>query len=511
MRVQAAIERSLKAQSSMLSQLRGLSVKRVKGVDELQLKHSGATFVLQPLPCTGSNSGLPACRCSAQGPPCEPDAELWANGQSNGQGDSPAGVTIRFNDARYSSVAQFSAAYEAAARADNKGSSAMDVVAAGNSSSSSSSVRDIAAQCGIDADSLQRSSAELEAELAECSAAAAAVDGAYCSSSYYDPAATAEDYYCAGEEAEEYYSNSAHARARRYEAQGDDQSALKWHQQDEKSARIALKELSAGDSPNCRAELLLERALVLVNIGVCLRRLDQFEPALSKLSKAYKLIMAHIDSSSSAAANSSSSSNDGSYSSDPVLVARAVKERERAALELGNLWFERATDLRLANSSSSSSSSNSSSSSEAKAKHSADFAQALQAALQHYSESLQLCLDAHDAAKTAAATGAATSAAAVAAQLHPSALLRAQYNTGMALCLGARWSEAAAALRACTDEYMRLNSMAAAATAAAAAGASVQLPAGVSARQLRAEVLPMLCYIPDNYNTLSRKVVQRMC
>jgi hypothetical protein len=493
MRVQASIERSLKAQSSMLSQLRGLSVKRVRGVDELQLKHSGATFVLQPLPCTGSNSGLPACRCSAQGPPCEPDAELWANGQSdgqsNGQGDSPAGVTFRFNDASYSSVAQFVAAFEAAARADSNRSSAMDVVATG--SSSSSSVRDIAAQCGIDADSLQRSSAELEAELAECSAAAAAIDGC-CS---YDLAATAEDYYCAGEEAEEYYSNNAHARARRYEAQGDDQSALKWHQQDEKSARTALKELSTGDSPNCRAELLLERALVLVNIGVCLRRLDQFEPALSKLSKAYKLIMAHIDSSSS---------NDSSGSSDPVLLARAVKERERAALELGNLWVERATDLRLANSSSSSSSS----SSEAKAKHSADFAQALQAALQHYSESLQLCLDAHDAAKTAAATGAATTAAAVAAQLHPSALLRAQYNTGMALCLGARWSEAAAALRACTDEYMRLNSMAAAATAAAAAGTAVQLPAGVSARQLRAEVSTITCCTPDNYNTLSRKVIQ---
>jgi hypothetical protein len=58
----------------------------------------------------------------------------------------------------------------------------------------------------------------------------------------------------------------------------------------------------------------------------------------------------------------------------------------------------------------------------------------------------------------------------------------------MALCLGERWSEAAAALRACTDEYMRLNSMAAAATTAAAAGTVVQLPAGVSARQLRVEV-----------------------
>jgi hypothetical protein len=376
MRVQASIERSLKAQSSMLSQLRGLSVKRVRGVDELQLKHSGATFVLQPLPCAGSNSGLPACRCSAQGPPCEP--ELWANGhangQANGQGDAPAGVTIRFQDASYSSVAQFAQAFEATARADsNSRSSAMDVVAAG----SSSSVRDIAAQCGIDADSLQRSSAELEAELAETSAAAAAVDG---DSSSYDPAATAEDYYCAGEEAEEYYSNTAHARARRYEAQGDDQSALKWHQQDEKSARIALKKLSAGDSPDCRAELLLERALVLVNIGVCLRRLDQFEPALSKLSKAYKLIMAHISSSSTRTANSSGSGG----SSDPVLLARAVKERERAALELGNLWFERATDLRLANSSSSSSS-------EAKAKHSADCAQALQKARDHDRESWNLC------------------------------------------------------------------------------------------------------------------------
>jgi tetratricopeptide (TPR) repeat protein len=265
-----------------------------------------------------------------------------------------------------------------------------------------------------------------------------------------------------------------------YEAQGDDVTALKWHEQDEKLARTALKELSAGDSPDCRAELLLERALVLVNIGVCLRRLDQFEAALSKVSKAYGLIMAHINSSSSATNNSSSNS------SDPVLLARAVKERERAALELGNLWFERATDLRLANSSSSSCSSNSSSA--AKAKNSADFAEALQKALEHYSESLQLCVDAHDAAKTAASSGTATSAAAVAAQLHPSALLRAQYNTGMTLCLGTRWSEAAAALRACTDEHVRLSCMAAAATTAAAAGAAVQLPAGVSARQLRAEV-----------------------
>jgi hypothetical protein len=210
-RVQAAIERSLKAQTSMLSQLRGLAVKRVRGVDELQLKHSGATFVLQPLPCTGSNSGLSACRCSAQGPPCEPDAELWVNGQTNGQangqGDSPAGITILFQDTSYSSVAQFAQAFEVSARADNSGrsSSAMDVVA-----SSSSSVRDIAAQCGVDADSLQRSSAELEAELAESSAAAAAVDG-----TCYDPAATAADYYCEGDEAEEYYGNSAHARARR--------------------------------------------------------------------------------------------------------------------------------------------------------------------------------------------------------------------------------------------------------------------------------------------------------
>ena len=132
-RVQAAIERSLKAQTSMLSQLRGLAVKRVRGVDELQLKHSGATFVLQPLPCTGSNSGLSACRCSAQGPPCEPDAELWVNGQTNGQangqGDSPAGITILFQDTSYSSVAQFAQAFEVSARADNSGrsSSAMDV------------------------------------------------------------------------------------------------------------------------------------------------------------------------------------------------------------------------------------------------------------------------------------------------------------------------------------------------------------------------------------------------